>query len=198
MRLSTPRLAAMLVALALGAAGAAETAATDTYAPARPFAEALVPERAPRRAPETRLLRRDGGVETGAPWRGRPAVLVFWATWCPVCRDEMTGVAALARRLAARGGAVVAVSVDSGPDAPRRVAEHIAAEGLAPIRALVDAEHALAEAVGLTGVPTAVFLDARGRIRGRIVGRALWAEPALEAYALGSGPPSARGDVSPE
>ena len=169
MRLSFPLLAAALAAaLPLGAARAAETA-PDTYAPARPFAEALIAEPAPQRPRPTPLLRPEGGPQTLAAWRGRPTVLVFWATWCPVCREEMPGVAALARRLAARGGAVAAISVDSGADAPRRVAKHIAAEALA-----------------LSGIPTAVFLDVEGRMRGRIVGRAPWSEPALEAYALGS------------
>lgn len=186
MRLSFPLLAAALAAaLPLGAARAAETA-PDTYAPARPFAEALIAEPAPQRPRPTPLLRPEGGPQTLAAWRGRPTVLVFWATWCPVCREEMPGVAALARRLAARGGAVAAISVDSGADAPRRVAKHIAAEGLAPLSALVDADHALAEALALSGIPTAVFLDVEGRMRGRIVGRAPWSEPALEAYALGS------------
>ena len=182
---------AVLLSLAvLGGAAADEPPAPDTYAPARPFGEAFAPL-ADAPAPATPLAGPEGPAPGLADRAGRPVISVFWATWCPVCRDEMPGVAALARRLARSGGAaLVPVSIDTGDDAPARVARHLRAEGLETLQALVDPGHAAATALGLRAVPTAVFIDAAGRVRGRIEGRALWNEPALEAYVLGLSDPN--------
>lgn len=171
----------VLAALALCAVplAAEERPALDTYAPARPFAEALWRPAETVTAPAAALDRPDGAAETLAG----PAVAVFWATWCPVCREEMPRVAALAERLADGPVRLIPIAVDVGPAAAETVRRHLDAEGLWRLPALVDRDHTAAEALGLRGVPSAVFIDAEGRMRGMIEGRARWDEPALLAYA---------------
>ncbi len=180
MRLSAYAALALSTLIALGAR--AEEAPPDGYAPARPFVQAFTPEAAPAPAPQTPILDAGGGETRLSAWRGAPAVVVLWATWCPVCREEMPRIAAAAPEIARAGAALAPVSVDAGPDAPAKVARHLERELLDDLPALVDSGQALAQAVGLRALTTILFLDAEGRIAGRIEGRAPWDDPALFAY----------------
>lgn len=56
-----------------------------------PTPVAVVPEELDFTAPTV-----DGGTFEGASLAGRPAVLWFWAPWCPVCRREAPLIAGLA------------------------------------------------------------------------------------------------------
>ena len=44
----------------------------------------------------------DGREISTATWRGKVAILNFWATWCPPCRKEIPALAALQEKYQAR------------------------------------------------------------------------------------------------
>jgi peroxiredoxin len=99
----------------------------------------------------------DGRALPLADYRGRPLLVYFWATWCPVCRLDQGAIAAVAR-----DHPVVTVAMQSGDAAT--VAAHLAAQGLSlPVR--VDEDGAVAAAWGVRGVPTAFVVDGDGQIR---------------------------------
>lgn len=56
--------------------------------------------------------------KTVAAQRGKVVLVNFWATWCAPCRKEMPDLAALEKRLRARGLVMVTVSADEPEDAP--------------------------------------------------------------------------------
>jgi len=62
-------------------------------------------------------------------WRGKVVLLAFFATWCPLCSEEMPRLSELQKRYEARGFTVLAVSIDQlGPDA---VKDWVKEKGLA-------------------------------------------------------------------
>lgn len=60
--------------------------------------------------PTLRLV--DGSTVAPEHWRGRPAVVVFWATWCGFCERHNARIERLFRSLDGRGPRIIGVSID--------------------------------------------------------------------------------------
>jgi cytochrome c biogenesis protein CcmG, thiol:disulfide interchange protein DsbE len=96
---------------------------------------------------------------------GRPAAVVFWASWCGPCRQEASEI----ERFASTAGRGRIVGVDwSDPEL---------SEAHAFIRhyrwtfpTLRDAEGAVGNSYELRNVPTTFIIDAHSRIRATLVG----------------------------
>lgn len=100
-----------------------------------------------------------------ADFRGTPLVVNFWASWCVPCRREMPRLAAAARRL---DGRVAFVGIDYKDQ--RGDALAFARKMGVPYRSAVDPDGTIGDRYGIYGLPTTVFVDARGRIVGRYLG----------------------------
>jgi peroxiredoxin len=90
-------------------------------------------------------------------YRGRPLLVHFWATWCPVCRLEEGTIDALAR-----DHQVLTVAMQSGNAA--EIAAYLDAQGLG-FAVHVDEHGEMAAQWGVTGLPTSFVIDGRGRVR---------------------------------
>lgn len=98
--------------------------------------------------------------------RGRPAVLNFFASWCPDCRAELDAVATEAR--AARGKVAFAgidANESSTTEAMRLLAE---AGAIYPVG--LDPNAKVATAYLVQALPVSYFLDAQGRVVGAALG----------------------------
>ncbi len=124
-----------------------------------------------------------GHVVTLSSLRGRAVVLVFFASWCHPCEEELPVLDQLARdergRLQVVGITFQDLHSDS-VDFVRRL--HVS------FPALFDtADGQVAGRYGVRGIPQTVFVDARGIVRGRVYGqtsrRAL--EPAVDDLLRG-------------
>ena len=104
-----------------------------------------------------------GGERLAAfPVEGRPSLIYFWGSWCPICR-RMEGTL---RDISTRYP-VVSVALKSGDvDTVRSMLE---AKSLS-FRTLVDPQGEIAETFGVQGVPALFFLDGSGRLRSVTVG----------------------------
>ena len=114
-----------------------------------------------------------------ADFAGKVVLLNFWATWCAPCVREMPSLDRLQAKLRDDGLAVVAVSLDRGGAAVVR--PFAARLNLTQIGLYLDANNALSNAVGITGLPTTFVIDAAGRIVGALQGPAEWESPAALA-----------------
>jgi thiol-disulfide isomerase/thioredoxin len=120
-----------------------------------------------------------GEFDLGA-LRGRPVLVHFWATWCPVCRLGDDGVDAVAEDFD-----VITVAMESG--GATEINRHLAREGLSfPV--IADPYGEIARRWGVPGVPASFVVDGTGRIRFATVGHTtetglrgrLWAARRLD------------------
>ncbi|MDP1607544.1 MAG: redoxin domain-containing protein [Rhodocyclaceae bacterium] len=95
---------------------------------------------------------------------GRPILVAFWATWCPVCRAEEGNIEAVAK-----DWPVLSVAMQSG-DA-ETVDDYLHGRRLT-VPAVIDDDSDIAELWRVKIVPTHFIVDAAGNIRFRIVGYA--------------------------
>ncbi len=96
--------------------------------------------------------------------QGKPVVLNFWAGLCPPCRAEMPGFQKVS---AAFQGKVIFVGIDIGPflglgnhDDATRLYKELGIQY--PLAFAVDSSPI--QRYGVVGMPTTVFLNARGEI----------------------------------
>lgn len=102
----------------------------------------------------------DGDTFDGRSLAGLPAVLWFWAPWCPTCRAQIPAVTSLAEQYGDQVGFVGVGSLDD-PAAIEGFATDAAAEGLTQ---LSDADGAVWRHFGITEQSVYVILDADGEV----------------------------------
>jgi peroxiredoxin len=108
-------------------------------------------------APEFQGRLLDGEPVSMQAFRGRPVLLHFWASWCPVCTLQQASIDRIAR-----DHAVLTVALDDA--AAEEIREWMRNRGVAyPV--LHDAQGRIAGRFGVRGVPTSVVIDAYGEIR---------------------------------
>lgn len=117
------------------------------------------------KAPEFALTGTDGRQVNLASLAGRPAVINFWATYCPPCRAEMP----LLQREVGSSSGVQLVLVDEG-DSARAALDFL--DSLAVHQpALLDSDLRVGHAYGAIALPTTVFIRADGSIAARHIGQ---------------------------
>lgn len=93
---------------------------------------------------------------------GKPALLIFWATWCPDCRKETPAIKALWERFRDRGLRVGAIST-GGRDTVAMVRRYLDQNAVTyPV--YYDADKSASEAFGIAWIPTFFLVDGQGRV----------------------------------
>ena len=100
------------------------------------------------------------------PPGGHPAIIEFWASWCGPCRAAFPHLSELARRHKA-DGLVVGVNIEGDAPLVHRVVTESGTK--MDYNVAIDvgqqASSKLMAAAGLSGIPCAFVVDARGTIR---------------------------------
>ncbi len=118
-------------------------------------------------APPFQLQRLAGGtLALPGAVAGKVVAIRFWADWCPYCRKEMAELQPVYTRLHGRGLEILAVNVAQDADTVRRFVEPLGVTY--PV--LLDSDGATARAYGVKALPMTWLIDARGVVRGKIVG----------------------------
>ena len=164
-RLLVPLAAVFAVVALVGCAPSVQPAGPSSATTGAPITSAAVSSRgttspvAVAEALRFRIVTVDGSAFDGATLAGRPAVLWFWAAWCPRCRAAAPDVAAVQREFTGRVNVVGVAGLRSGRDEMQRF---VADRGIGSFPNLADDEGVLWQRFGVTTQEYYVILDARG------------------------------------
>lgn len=109
--------------------------------------------------PDLALLNVEDQPVLLSEFRGRPAVVNLWASWCPPCRREMPVLA----RAQQEEEAISFVFVNQG-EAASTVRDYLRSSGLELDNVLLDYRSAVSREFGVRGMPTTFFFDASGQL----------------------------------
>jgi peroxiredoxin len=135
---------------------------------------------ADRRAPGFALKDMRGSTVTLESLRGKVVVLNFWSKTCGPCLEEMPDFAEFTKIVRDRPDvAVIAVSIDEGPDDVRPTLQTVLREE-PPFAVLFDPDaKVVGDKYGTHLFPETWFIDKRGVIRARFDGVREWNSPLM-------------------
>ena len=126
-----------------------------------------------------------GAAITLDPSQG-PMHVVFIATWCRPCMDQMGKLADLEDRWKPNGYRLFLIAVETR-QTPDRLRE-LLAQGPLPGRLLFDSQGAVAAAFGAATIPAQALVDRRGRIVARAAAIDAEFKQAVERLVRQEGP----------
>ena len=123
------------------------------------------------RAKDFKLQDLQGKTVTLSSFKGKIVVLNFWASWCPPCRGELPEFNEMDQDFKKSGEAVLlAVNMTDGQRETKGKVQKFINDQKYGIRVLLDEKGEAAEAYGIQYLPTTYVIDARGVVRGQLVG----------------------------
>ena len=121
----------------------------------------------------------DGGEFRLTDFRGRYALVNFWATWCAPCRKEMPMLSELQAEFGGDGFQVVTIA--TGRNSLPGIRKFFEETGVDNLPLYLDPRQALARDTGVLGLPITVLIDPEGREIARMRGDAEWNSDSAKA-----------------
>ena len=115
--------------------------------------------------PEFTLRTFDGRVYSHASLVGTPTLVIFWNTWCAVCRKELPEVNRLVQKLGPEKLTVIAVNTAFN-DSDRKALAYWNKSGFV-FPTSYDYYFEVGEAFGIRGVPTIFLIDVNGIVQSK-------------------------------
>lgn len=126
-----------------------------------------------RDPPVFSLKELDGGMIGPGDLKGKPTLLIFWATWCPSCKEE---IALLEKFSQGKRDKLAMYAVVIDGEKEKRVRQAVK-ETKFTIPVLLDLKERVARSFGVRMVPSIFLLNEEGMIVGLIVGQRDWSSP---------------------
>ncbi len=92
---------------------------------------------------------------------GQKAIIFFWATWCPHCREALKELNKMGDELGKKGIKTLLVDLSEGMPLVRSYVE----KNKINFDVFLDEDGSLAESYGIIGVPTFFFVNQKGVVQ---------------------------------
>ena len=92
---------------------------------------------------------------------GQSAIIFFWATWCPHCREQLKELNAKAGEIEKKGIKVILVDVG---ETDKEVRAYVDKYKIA-FEVFLDEDNTVADKYSIIGVPTLFFINKKGVIK---------------------------------
>ena len=123
------------------------------------------------RARDFKLQDLQGKTVSLSSFKGKIVVLNFWASWCPPCRGELPEFNEMDQDFKKSGEAVLlAVNMTDGQRETKSKVQKFINDEKYGIRVLLHEKGEAAAAYGIQYLPTTYVIDAKGMVRGLLVG----------------------------
>jgi len=132
------------------------------------------------RPPDFQLISFAGDSISLQKYRGKFLIIHFWATWCKPCRKEMPELIAFSRALSRKDVQILAFSIDKTEKKDQ--AKQMVEEWRLPFPAAMVTSGQISDVYWTWGIPVTYFIDARGKMIGRILGSAKWKDPLMKVF----------------
>lgn len=117
------------------------------------------------KAPEF-TLKDLGGQSVSLPaLRGKVAVIDFWASWCPPCKEEFPELNRMAGRYRGADLVVLAINIDKTRANAEEFLDRLNVEMSENMRVLLDPRSSVVSSYGTRAMPTSFIVDQSGVIR---------------------------------
>ncbi len=116
-----------------------------------------------KQAPDFMLNLTSGESMSLNKYRGsEPAIIFFWATWCPHCREELRTLSRESERFVKSGIKIVLVNVEENPRLVKAFIDKIKL----PYSVFLDETSEVAGQYSIIGLPSLFFVDKNGVVSG--------------------------------
>ena len=114
-------------------------------------------------APDFTLKTLAGETASLSDYKDRPVFLNFWASWCKPCRGEMKDI--IAAYDAHKDQHLQVLAINLTDQERMKDVRQFRDDFQMPFPVLLDEQGKVRKSYALRGVPTSVFIDARGIVR---------------------------------
>lgn len=115
-------------------------------------------------------------------FEGKTILVMFWASWCGSCVEELPSLDALQKDFRKLPFEVVAISEDfKGIDVAE---EHFNKYGIRHLKLYHDYQNSLFNSMSVIGLPTAFLIDPEGKIKVIFKGNTKWHEESIRSILL--------------
>ncbi|OAO09345.1 thioredoxin [Roseovarius indicus] len=126
----------------------------------------------PKPVSQSTYTMEDGSTGSLADYRGKIAVVNFWATWCAPCRKEMPMLSELQSELGGEDFDVVTIATGRNP--PPAMKSFFDEIGVSNLPLHRDPNMKISREMGILGLPITVILNRDGQEIARMQGDAHW------------------------
>ena len=119
-----------------------------------------------RTAPPFSLKDTNGNVYSSAQLAGKPAVINFFATWCPPCREEIPGFVEVYNKHKGKGFELIGISLDT--DTRENLPGFLMNNRIG--YKILFGDLAITQAYGVSPIPTTFFVGKDGEIKNVHIG----------------------------